>query len=201
MGVFQVLEDVVRPQPVVFAWREVDVVDGDGVATRIKAMVPLPRFGNICARQFEAGEEYVLAPIEERSMASHRQYFAAIREAYVNLPEKIADRWPSSEHYRKWLLTECGYFDEKEFDCPDEKFAKRLATFIRTEDEYARISVHRPSGHGDSWRVIVRRAKSQAVPAMKKAEFEASKKDTLDLAEAMTSVPRGTLLKEAGKSA
>lgn len=189
-----------RTYPVVFRWLEVDVIDGDGIVHRQMAMVALPRYGNVCKRQFEAGEEYVLAPIEERLMASHRQFFAAIRDGFMNLPEKIAERWPTDTHLRRWLLIETGYFDEKEFDCPDEKFARRLATFIRTEDEYARISVHRPSGQGDSWRVIVRRAKSQAVPAMKKQEFEASKKDVLDLLEHLTSVPRGTLKREAGRN-
>ena len=182
-----------RMQPVIFYWKEVDVIDGDGIATRRMAMVPHLRYGNVVKRQFADGEEYVLAPVEERSMASHRQFFAAINDAFHNLPEKVAARFPSAQHLRRWALIECGHFDEKEFDCDSEKNAKRLATFIRTEDEYARISLH-------GLKVIVRRAKSQALPAMKKADFEVSKRDVLDLLEAMTSLPSGTLMREAGKN-
>ena len=51
------------------------------------------------------------------------------------------------------------------------------------------------------WKVIVRRAKSQAMPAMKKQEFEDSKKAVLELIEHLISVPKGTLKEEGGRSA
>jgi hypothetical protein len=183
-----------RIYPINFVWREVDVVDQDGVATRRMAMVPLPRYANLCGRQYEKGEDYTLAPVEERSMASHRQFFAALKSAYDNLPEKIAARWPSAEFYRKWCLIECGYFTEKEFDMASEKHAKALATFVRTEDAYARIVVR-------GTKIIIRKAESQAVPAMPKARFEASKKDVLDLADSMTGVAPGTHWREGGMNA
>jgi hypothetical protein len=195
----------VKPRPVVFKWQTVEVVNpDDGEAVRVKAMVPLPRFGNVCAAQFSDGEEYVLAPLEERSMASHGQYFAAVHEAFLNLPETISNRFPSSEHLRKWALIECDWFDEKEFYCPDEAFARGLATFVRTEDEYARISVHRPADVNpvyDTWKVIIRRAKSQSMAAMGKEAFEQSKRAVLDLLEHLTAVDRGALMKNAGRSA
>lgn len=190
-----------RHQAVVFDWKEVDVADTDGVVHSIMAMVPQRKYSNICKRQFGESGEYPLAAIEERSRASHSQFFASLHDGYINLPEKIAVRWPSAEHMRKWLLVETGWFDEKEFECPDEDFAKKLGTFVRTEDEFARISVHRPRGNHDSWKVIIRRAKSQSAAAMGKQEFEASKKDVLDLLEHFLTVPRGTLIKEAGRNA
>ncbi len=130
-----------RVYPVTFIWRELAVVDEQGEISHVKAMVPLPRFGNMCGRQYHYGEEYPLVPLEARSRASHNQYFAALHDGFMNLPEKIAARWPSEEHLRKWLLVETGWFEEKEFDFDTEAQAKRLGTFIRTEDEYARIAV------------------------------------------------------------
>lgn len=180
--------------PVVFTWVDVDVVDEHGVATKCKAMVPLKRYDNLAKKQFHDGEEYPLVILEARSRASHSFYFASVGNGFDNLPEKIAARWPTAEHLRKWLLIECGWFEEREFDCDSEINARRLATFIRTEDEYARISLH-------GKKVIVRRAKSQSAAAMGKKDFEDSKKAVLDLLEHFTEVPRGTLNKEARRRA
>jgi hypothetical protein len=184
----------VKTYPVVFVWRKVDVVCDDGEIVRQLAMVPMARYGNVCARQFAEGEDYPLVIQEERSMASHKQYFAAINDGFHNLPEKIAARYPSAEHLRKWLLIETNWHEEKEFPLTSEKAAKSLCTFIRAEDDYVRI-FQRGS------LVIVRKAKSQSMAAMGKEAFEKSKRDVLDLLEAMISVPRNTLMKEAGKSA
>lgn len=191
-----------RIYPVTFVWKELDVADpATGELVHMRAMVPLPRFGNVCGRQYHDGEEYSLTPLEARSRSSHNHYFAAVHDGYQNLPEKIAARWPTEEHLRKWLLIETGWFDEKEFTCPDEDFAKKLGAFVRTENEYARISIHRPTGNHDHWKVIIRVAKSQSAQAMSKEPFEKSKRDVLDLLEALTAVPRGTLMREAGRSA
>ena len=181
-----------RIYPVSFVWQKVDLVDGeDGTATRIWAMVPQQRYHNVCQRQFAEGEAYPLQVVEERSMASHRQFFAAVHEGFKNLPENIAARFPSSEHMRKFLLIETGWFDEKEIECANEKHAKALQAFIRTEDEYARI-FRRGS------LVIIRKAKSQSLAAMGKQAFQDSKRDVLDLLESMVDVPKGTLMREGG---
>ena len=189
-----------RIYPVTFVWKPVDVVAPDGEVTRVKAMVPLPRYANLVARQYGDDEEYTLVPLEARSRKSHNHYHACIADGFANLPEKIAARWPSETHLRKWLLVETNWFDEEDFDCPDEQFARRLAAFVRKGDEYARISIHRPENKSGRWRVIVRRAKSQSA-AMGKEAFQASKTAVLDLLEQLTNVPRGTLMKEAGKHA
>lgn len=183
-----------KAYPVNFTWREVDVVDADGVAMRVKAMVPQPKYHNLAARQFTEGEEYTLAQIEERSMASHSQYFAALNDYYENLPETVSARWPSREHFRKWCLVECGFFDEKEFDMASERHAKALGAFIRTEDEYARIVVR-------GTKVIVRRPKSQSLSAMGKEEFQASKQAVLELAAEFVGVAPSKMMKEAGRHA
>ena len=187
-----------RAYPVTFTWQKVDLVDGeDGTAVRAWAMVPQPRYHNICQRQFAVGESYPLQVVEDRSMASHKQYFAAINEGFKNLPENIAARFPSAEHLRKWLLVETGWHEEKEFECASAKHAKALCTFIRTEDDYVRIS--NPKNHPTT--VIIRKARSQALASMGKALFEQSKKDVLDLLESMVNVPKGTLMREGGMNA
>ena len=180
-----------RIQPIVFIWSEA-IVPESGEIKRV--MVPQPRYAKIAARQFVDGQEYPLAILETRSRASHNQFFAALHEGFQNLPEKIAPRFPTEDHLRKWLLCETGWFDEDEFDFETEKQANRLARWIRTDNEYARIKVV-------GTRVIVRRAKSQSAAAMGKDTFEQSKRDVLDLLEAMTNVPRGTLKREAGRAA
>ena len=78
-----------------------------------KAMIPQPRFVALCKKQYTPGECYVLGVNEERSIASHRHYFAAINEAWQNLPEDKVARYPSAEHLRKWALIKSGYHNER----------------------------------------------------------------------------------------
>jgi len=183
-----------RAQPIVFEWKALDVLQEGGEIIQTWAMVPSARYANVAKRQFGDGGEHVLEESQERSKASHSQYFAALNDYFHNVPEKMAARWPTAEHFRKWLLVEAGWFDEKEFEMLSEKHAKGLATFIRTEDVYARI-------HVNGKKVIVRRAKSQSMKAMGKEDFEASKRAVLDLAEQLVGVPKGTVMKNAGRAA
>jgi len=185
----------VRHIPVIFAWVEVeiDVVHPKtGVLMRIKrmAMVPRKKFRGVADRQFAAGEEYPLVILEARSRASHSHYFAALHEAYRNLPEKIADRWLDEEHFRKWLLIKTNWCNEFEVNCSSNKEAVKLAAKFKSDDAYSMISIHGST-------VIVRTAKTQAVAAMGKQEFEASKKDVLDLAAEFIGTPRAELEKHA----
>lgn len=184
-----------RTYAVVFKWQQVELIADDGVATRCWAMVPLPRYDNVCKRQYAEGETYPLEIAEERSMASHKAYFAALNEGFKNLPERYAARFPSVEHLRKWLLIETGWCEEKEFEeCKSPKGAKDLRTYMRTQDAYVRINNHPTI-------VVVRKAVSQSMAAMGKKKFEASKRDVLDMLESMIEIPKGTLMREAGRSA
>lgn len=119
--------------PINFLWRKVEVIvdEQTGEVVRAMAMVPAPRYANAAAKQFAEGEEYTLDQIEERSMASHKQYFAALNSGYKNLPDNVGFRkkndgsfeldlegnriptWPSVKHYRKWLLIETGGTSKK----------------------------------------------------------------------------------------
>lgn len=205
--------------PINFLWRKVEVIvdEQTGEVVRAMAMVPAPRYANAAAKQFAEGEEYTLDQIEERSMASHKQYFAALNSGYKNLPDNVGFRkkndgsfeldlegnriptWPSVKHYRKWLLIETGWYIQKEIAEANATYAKRLAIWIRNdigeEAEYWRI------GRNDNV-VVIRIAKSQAKMAMKnKKEFEASKRDVLALNDSLTNVAPGTHWREAGNAA
>ena len=155
--------------PVVFDFSEIQPADGE----LILAMIPQARYAKIAKRQFSLGDEYPLVVLEARSRASHNHFHAAIHEGFTNLPEGIAVRFPTENHLRRWVLIETGWFDEKEFDCETAALARRLAAFVRTQTEYARISIH-------GSKVIVREAKSQSAAAMGKQAFEDSKRDVLD---------------------
>lgn len=184
--------------PVVFVFREVDLVDGDGVVHREMAMVPSGKYSSVVRRQFHAGEEYALAPLDARTRASHNQYFAALEDGYNNLPESIDRRWKNADHFRKWALVETGWFDELEIELQSQKHADRLTgrlvEYAKEHGVYVKVIVERN-------RVLVRTARSQAAAAMGKADFEASKKDVMELVEHLTDVPRGTLRREGGRSA
>lgn len=192
-----------KSNPVVCKWMSVDVADErTGVVDTVFAMVPALRYRRVAEKQFHVGDEYPLIVMQPRSRASHSQYFAAIGDGFENLPENIAARFPTAEHLRKWLLIETHWCTEKEFEFEGrdaEKQARRLALFIRTEDEHARISISKVSA--TKFKVIVRKAMSQEHAAMDKETFQASKKDVLDLLEQLTDVPKGSLMKNAGRAA
>lgn len=173
-----------RPRPVVFTW------DGD-------AMIPLPRFRDLCNKQFVVHEEYALTIVENRSQASHNHYFAALNDAWQNLAEEFNGRFPSPEHLRAWALVEAGYCDETDTVCDSPRDAKTLAATIRRYSPYAII---RLSGNV----VKVFEPKSQAMTganAMLKEEFEASKAAVLDIVAGMARTTRAELKKNAGRSA
>jgi hypothetical protein len=85
--------------PVEFQW--------DGEVMR-PARHYLPR----CHKQYVVGEAYPMIPHEDRSTNSHNHFFAAVHEAWKNLPEKMTARFPTSEHLRKWALIKAGYADD-----------------------------------------------------------------------------------------
>lgn len=130
-----------------------------------KAMVPVnPRAG----RQYDLGEVYRLEHREERSAASHAHEFAWLHDAWLNLPEHLADLFPSPEHLRKRALIDAGFYDEVITDCGSNAAALRVAARLRTKDDFALVIVRGPL-------VVERTAKSQSRRAMNKQEFAASK--------------------------
>ena len=193
--------------PVVFTWTEAEIIDGDGVATRRKVMLPLARYAKVADRQFHDSEEYPLVVLETRSRSSHSHFFAALKDGFDNLPENLSvirerlgiktvprDGWLNPEHLRKWCLCETGSCEPLEVDFDDQKDAMRLARFYRARDEYCQIMIR--GSH-----VTIRVAKSQSAAAMAKQPFEDSKKAVLELIESMTGLRKGALMKNAGRAA
>lgn len=155
---------------------------------------PLPRFAKACDKEFVVGERYQIEPIEERSAVSHRHYFAALHDAWVNLPEDQAGHFATSEHLRKYALIKAGFADERSLVCASKAEALRVAAFVRPLDEYGIVDVREAT-------VKVYTAQSQSTKAMGKAEFQRSKTAVLDIIAAMIGVDTETLKKQAGGSA
>jgi len=144
--------------------------------------------------QYVVGEKYMLDVREDRSLPSHRHYFACIREAWANLPEHLAERHASAEHLRKWALIQAGYRDERTIVCASQAEAQRVAAFIRPIDEYA-VVVTRGNV------VIHYTAKSQSMRAMDKKTFRASKDAVLDIIAGLIKTDTATLRKNAERAA
>jgi hypothetical protein len=153
-------------------------------------MRPLPAFAKLASERFNVGEVVKLEPAEARSSPSHRHYFACIREAWVNLPEGFAERFPTPEHLRKYALIKAGYRNERSIVCTSTAEARRIAAFIHVSDDYAIITV-------EGRLVVHLTAKSQSSAAMSKAEFQASKDPVLRVLAEMIGVDPTTLVRAA----
>ena len=165
--------------PLIFQW------DGEAF---------IPKHPKLADKHFVVGETYPLVVQEERSHATHAHYFAALNEGWQNLPEEDAERFPTSEHLRKWCLIKAGYSDLSSIACSSAAEAQRVAAFVKPMDAYAVVIVRGAS-------VQVYTAQSQSMRAMGKEVFQASKQAVLDIVDSMCGVERGTLSREAGKAA
>ncbi len=134
--------------------------------------IPLASHRRYVADTYGDGEVVTLSPVEERSYASHGHFFALLHQAWVNLPEEYAERFPSEDHLRKWCLIKSGHRDERTTVCSSKAEAERVAAFVRPIDDYA-IVVSREAT------VTVWTAKSQSMRAMGKTTFQQSKDDVL----------------------
>ena len=145
-------------------------------------------------KHYVIGESYRMAPVEERSEASHKQAFAWIREAWMSLPENLALEYPSPEHLRKRALIRTGWCTMTDYVCGSNAEAIRWAVNLRKEaDEYAVVIVERSV-------VRVLKAKSQSMKAMGKADFEASKTDILRWIADLIEVDPTTLARNTGSA-
>lgn len=124
--------------------------------------------------QYVVGQDYRLAPIEERSPQSHSHYFAVINEAWKNLPDEKVARWPSPEHLRKWCLIKAGFRTERSIVASSLAEAAKIMAFVQPMDDYA-VVVARENV------VIVYEAESQSLRAMKKQRFQESKERVFDV--------------------
>ena len=146
--------------------------------------VMVPARPQAAAKTFVEGQRYWLEEASERSWISHQQQFAWIGEAWANLPENLADLYPTPEHLRKRALIQAGFYTEAVIDAGSKAAALRMAAYARNEDEFAVVFVRGPL-------VIVRKAKSQrmhGLDRMDKAEFERSKAAIMEVIAEMIGV-------------
>jgi hypothetical protein len=128
---------------------------------------------------------YRLIVAAERSAASHRHYMASVAEAWKNLPEHLADEFPTPDHLRGWALIRTGF-------CDVVKVVGNRRSMRRIEG-YSVIEVD------DEGTMTIRTARSQSYAAMARKEFEASKTAVLDyLAALVKTTPEE--LKQAARS-
>ena len=140
-------------------------------------------------KELVVGGTYWIDPEKGRSEASHRQEFAWLREAWLSLPDALADRFPTPTHLRKAALIEGGFFDETLIDAGTNAAALRVAAHLRHKDEFAHVVVRGAF-------VVERTAKSQKKREMGGETFEASKRAILEIIGAMIGVPADTLARQ-----
>jgi hypothetical protein len=154
------------------------------------AWVIHPSFQRQADAAFAIGEVRMMVEVEERSEASHRHEFAWLREAWLSLPEHLADQFPTVEHLRKRALIETGFPHETVIDCGTTAAALRVASYARGEDDFAHVVTRGPL-------VVVRKAKSQSRRAMAKDEWQASKTAILEWVAGLLDVAPATLAKQS----
>lgn len=152
-------------RPLAFTW--------DGIS-----MIPLhPRTAD---KLYVVGERYTLAPYEDRSIASHNHEFSWLHERWMNLPDSLAEQFPTPEHLRKRALVDAGYYNETILDAGSNAAALRAASFIKSRDEFAVVIVRGPV-------VVTRDAKSQSRRMMDKKTFQESKTAIMEVIDLMIS--------------
>lgn len=169
--------------PVIFQW------DGDH-------MVPMARFAKLCDQTFVVHEYYRMDVINERSWRSHRHYFAALHEAWANLPEECQmESWAqSSEHLRHFALIRVGLFDVTIDQVGSNAEAIRTAALFRPLKRLSIVTAVRST-------VVTHTAQSQSVAAMGGPEFQQSKNLVLDFVADLARTTRGQLESAALTSA
>lgn len=105
-----------------------------------------------------------------RSKVSHDHFFAAVQNAYDNLPEDIGGDFADAEHLRKWCLIKSGHRNERRVFVGDRVGAREVAKMVKALDEYALVDV-------TGGMITVYTAKSQSLKAMGKDVFQRSKDD------------------------
>jgi hypothetical protein len=129
----------------------------------------------LARKHYEPGGTYALVVHDERSQASHNEYFASLDTRWQTLPFALEPEYPSRESLRHKALIKTGYAIEHDFVLPTDATATLFAAaLIEADDEvYTIVEVR---GH------VVRRyrAQSQSYRAMGRKVFEESKQAVLN---------------------
>lgn len=147
-----------------------------------------PRHMDAANQLYKVGDVYRVLTEEERSDVSHNHEFAFVAEAWKNLPEHLADEFPSPDHLRRWALIKAGFYDEQIIDVGTRAGAERVRLgFLAAPGEAFSHIVMRGTF------VVIRRAKSQSRRSMNREQFQASKQAILDILSEMLGVESGDL--------
>lgn len=139
------------------------------------------------AHYFKVGETYRLVLHDERTSAEHGFYFAAVADAHRNLPEALADKFPTPDALRKHALIRTGFCNDPDvIIASDLRQAQAIAAALLRGDEYKIVTL-------DGLTITRLTAKSQSYRTMGKEEFRASKTAVLDFLVAMLGTSRNAL--------
>lgn len=93
-----------------------------------------------------------------------RHFFAALRDAWGNLPDAMREQWPNAEVLRKHALISIGYCDVITLAVGSKAAAPQIAAAFRMKDQYCIATVR-----GDV--VTVYTARSMARRVLLKRDF------------------------------
>ena len=153
-----------------------------------------PFWARLAEKEYVEGEVYRLVDEPERSHKSHSHFFAAVTEAWRNMPEEMLERWPTAEHLRKYALIKSGYADTQTLVCASAAEAQRVAAFVRPTDEFSIVLAVECT-------VTRFTAKSQSKRAMGARDFQDSKEAVLQFLSALIGIRKQELSDNAGKAA
>lgn len=145
-----------------------------------------------CHDTFGEGEIVAFERHEPISDRSRGHYFACIKAAWDNIPERD-ERFPTPEALRKWALIRSGWCHKSEIVLDSPEQAALVASF---------------TGNAEGVIVVVREnivvkytAKSQSAQEMGNKDFQKSKSDVLDTIAELIAVKRKRLEHAAGAHA
>ena len=96
--------------------------------------------------------------------AGRRRFFACLRDAHANLPDRLRDQLPNAEVLRKHALIAVGHCDVMTVVCGSKSSAPGIAKAFMARDQYC-IAIPR----GDV--VIISTARSMARRVLLKRDF------------------------------
>jgi hypothetical protein len=153
--------------------------------------------------EMQPGEVHGWQLAEARSKATHDHFFACINDAWMNLPEELADDFPSAEHLRKWSLIKAGFCTMTTVVCATNADAVLLAAKARELDRYSMVEVAEDEKSPLKTKRIVRiwTADSQRRDAMGRKIFQEAKERALQVISELIGTDITTLRKAAGNAA
>jgi hypothetical protein len=124
---------------------------------------------------------------EHRSKKSHDQFFAIVKGAWETLPDHLLEKFPSSEHLRKYALCKAGYADITIITCKSNPEAIRTGLLLSQLDNFAVIDIT------DGTVLTFARAHSQSLKAMGRKTFQESKEGVLRVISELIGTDAATL--------